>query len=231
MDISNNFWLSVVIVPTIINIGTTILGIVATVFWIDGKLKEREEKKWLPSQHFIYSKMMKLCGRGLRLTLPTRFVKSSDQVYHFGQVTSSPDYEINTKVEGSDLYSEWQLELKIFTKKEISQTIDRLVEILSELNEILAQSAYLIKPDLLKLIFNAREELERIQLTKSLISYQENLEDISEPDNLILTHELISLVAAFENILKWLFQKADKQESQKEYEKWIFGDVNRQPTQ
>ena len=147
MDISNNFWLSIVIVPIIINIGTTILGIVITVFWIDRKLKEREEKKWLPSQHFIYSKLMVIAGKGLLHTLPTRFVKSSEDLYYFGKVSSSPKYEINIDVEGTDMNTEWELELKIFTPKEMARKFDGLTEILSEINALLAQSAYLLTPD------------------------------------------------------------------------------------
>lgn len=225
MDISNNFWLSVVIVPTIINIGTTILGIIATVFWIDRKIKEREELQWLPSQHFIYSKFIEISGNGLLYTLPTRGIKSSEDIYYFGNVSSPLKYEIRTDLEGLDLYADWEVELKILTPKEIERKIDRLTDILSEINAILTQSSYLLKPDFLSLILDARQKLEEIRSSKILLPTQENAEEIDSPDVLILTSELIMLATSFNNIQDWLIQKADKKETQKELEKRIFGNI------
>src|SRR5688572_27042301 len=66
-----------------LNIASEFVGIAVTVFWVDRLLRRREESRWEPAKHLLYSELMDLTGDLYAFALPRELRKRSVTVYVF----------------------------------------------------------------------------------------------------------------------------------------------------
>jgi hypothetical protein len=147
-----------------LNIFSEVVGIVLTVFFIDRIIKNREEKRWIRTKNFIYVRLLRFSSVVAisLVTLTTHRLKRN--IYNFGgiavgcnefNVDITEDYEkeitanIRPKLEG------WAVDHKIRAAKHLSALLDKLDSILNDIS-------HLIDPELLTVLFELRESLEKM---------------------------------------------------------------------
>ena len=138
----------------LLNLIAEVIGIIATVFIVDRLIQRREEKRWLPSKHHAYAKLLETIGNLLNDTLPQEVKKPSSEMYMYGNVGAFPKIEL-----GLDEPMSPTLLPSIEQGIELHKQFD--TEIVSrarqEIEDILDQRAFLLDPELLTLVL----ELDR----------------------------------------------------------------------
>ncbi len=145
-----------------LNLIAEIIGIVATVFFVDRLLKKIESRKLLPSRNFLYSRLINHLDNVLLNSLPPTANPNIFYVYEFGDVVVTTTEEnielsnvdINKKfLQKSRKYSgKLSLNNKIRALNELSQEKD-------EIDKILSSAIVLIEPELLSSLMKLQRVL------------------------------------------------------------------------
>ncbi|MDP2776179.1 MAG: hypothetical protein Q8O48_00925, partial [Anaerolineales bacterium] len=134
----------------LLNIVSEIIGIAITVFLVDKLIQKREDTRWLPSKFFLYSRLISHFDAVMWATVP--FIMSgSKYIYEFGDaVATTLDVQVDfsNKETSKELFSklkEYLSEVSLDNKVEILKLLSQEKE---EIDKILASSMTLIEPEL-----------------------------------------------------------------------------------
>ena len=132
----------------LLNLVAEAVGIIATVYFIERRLKEREEAKWLPSKHFLYSRLISHFDEVLWTTVPF-LMSGTKYIYEFGDAvatTLEPNIDFSNPETTKELCSKLNVH---FGKVSLEQKIvicKRLSHEKDEIDKVLASSIALIEP-------------------------------------------------------------------------------------
>ena len=186
------------------NILAEALGIFITVYLIDRFNKRREERRWLPSKHLLYAKLIHQVTRLMRETIPYGLWKRSRTVYCFGQVRAMASIEF----ENSDMF---EVDTRIYqTIKDEGQFDTKpLSKYQTNFENILDSYAHIIEPELLEYLLKLEANLT--SLSKNTIDWK------NETEIKLFSVSLRGALVNASQIGLWLEKQASQRISREEF--------------
>ncbi len=182
------------------NVIAECLGIFITVFFIDRRIKQREEKRWLPAKNFLYSKLFTLANDFLVNFIPAKYWKIEPVVYYFGECEVMAGIEINNELLPEMVVNNFGL-AEIVSETGVTET-EKLKALRNEIKDVLSNSIELIEPELLSKLFD---------LESALVFLLKPDETSKDSTNTGITIDLLlKPIASVSLIRLWLLSKANR---------------------
>lgn len=195
-----------------LNVVTEALGILITVFFVDRLIKRREEARWKPTKHYVYSKLLRFTSTMLREFYPLQLVRNVDMYtyvfheYNSGEVNDITHFDLGTET----LKYEMGEFISLDNGERLLRLRGDLLVTRRELSSLVNDSGFYLEPELLSLILvlddginsvlKALSKLENPHLTTSRPRFSIG----------ITVDAIFKLFAATQNMQKWLIAQSTR---------------------
>lgn len=144
----------------LLNLIAEMIGIIVTVLIIDRMIQRREQKRWLPSKHYVHARLFEIIDNFLDSTFPPRFTRLTKTVYEYGRVTVFAKTELDETMPPT-LYSDTAEALRLRKHFDI-EIVSRAKQ---GIDAILDRQAFLLDPELLTPLFSLDRGLMALMQT------------------------------------------------------------------
>lgn len=195
-----------------LNLLAEALGIIATVFLVDRIIKKREDARWKPSKHFVYSKLVEITSNLFTTILPISIQRQTDYfIYEFGEIRSFPALDMD-KVDLSDekLKSQLYTDLGSSSIGNWIKIRNDMTEIQERMDEVIGDSAFFLEPEILSLLLTLRNEIDNFVVRTPKFSGAAANGHLSEDVFFPIAYSISQLLTAAKNVERWLVNQSTR---------------------